>query len=159
MFFSDKVINDLNSCKKDDLKDNEVVSDILELAKSTYGLDYSYLHYIALAGLFPPKRNILKNWSHNEEIFVGFVKKEGKIGIEHFLQGLILYFIRKYKGELDKYAPTFMKKLVDENIISEKLIIGWYDKEITLDKDASTRDKKAEKKFRDLIEKFVEWLR
>ena len=52
-----------------------------------------------------------------------------------------------------------MKKLVDENILSEKMIIGWYDKEITLDKDASTRDKKAEKKFRDLIEKFVEWLR
>ena len=28
----DKVINDLHSCSKDDLKDNEIVSDILELA-------------------------------------------------------------------------------------------------------------------------------
>lgn len=118
-----KLINDIQSCKKDDLKDNEIVSDILELGKSTYGLDYAFLHYVALAGLFPPKRNILKNWTHNEKIFVDFVKKEGKIGIEHFLQGLILYFIRKYKGELDKYAPTFMKKLVDENILSEKFLI------------------------------------
>jgi len=153
------LIGDLQSCKKDDLKDNEIVSDILELGKSTYGLDYAFLHYVALAGLFPPKRNILKNWTHNEEIFLNFVKNEGKIGIEHFLQGLILYFIRKYKGDLDKYAPTFMKKLVDENIISDKFLIGWYEKEITLDKNARTRDKKAEKKFRDLIEKFIEWLK
>lgn len=28
-----------------------------------------------------------------------------------------------------------------------------------MDKNARTRDKKAEKKFRDLIEKFIEWLK
>lgn len=75
------------------------------------------------------------------------------------MQALVLYFIRKYKGELDKYAQTFMKKLVDENILSEKFVIDWFDKAIRLDKDSKIYDKKAEKKFRDLIEKFVEWLK
>jgi len=117
------------------------------------------LHFAALAGLFPPKRNILKNWSANEEIFVGFVKKEGKIGIEHFMQALVLFFIRKYKGELDKYAQTLMKKLVDENVLSEKFVVDWFDKTLRLDKDSKIYDKKAEKKFRDLIETFVEWLK
>lgn len=73
------------------------------------------------------------------------VKNEGKIGKEHFLQSLVLYFVRKYKGELDKYAPTFMKKLVDDNIINEKFLLQWYDKEIRLDKDSLLYDKKAEK--------------
>lgn len=154
-----KLIGDLHKLKKDDLKDNEVIAQILEEGKNTYGLTYDFLHYAALAGLFPPKRNILKYWSANEKIFLGFVKQEGKVGIEHFMQALVLYFIRKYKGELDKYAQTFMKKLVDENILSEKFLIDWFEKVIRLDKDSKIYDKKAEKKFRDLIEKFVEWLK
>lgn len=153
------MIGELRNLKKDDLKDNEMVSAILEEGRLTYGLSYDFLHFAALAGLFPPKRNILKNWSTNEDIFVGFVKKEGKIGIEHFMQALVLFFIRKYKGELDKYAQTLMKKLVDENVLSEKFVISWFDKTIRLDKDSKIYDKKAEKKFRDLIEKFVEWLK
>ena len=153
------MIGDLQKLKKDDLKDNEIVSAILEEGKNKYGLSFDFLHFAALAGLFPPKRNILKYWSSNEEVFLSFVKKEGKIGIEHFMQALVLYFIRKYKGELDKYAQTFMKKLVDDNILSEKFVIDWFDKVIRLDKDSKIYDKKAEKKFRDLVEKFVEWLK
>jgi len=52
-----------------------------------------------------------------------------------------------------------MKKLVDESFVSEKFLIEWYDKVIRLDKDSGLYDKKAEKKFRDLIEKFMEWLK
>ena len=52
-----------------------------------------------------------------------------------------------------------MKKLVDESFVSEKFLIEWYDKTIRLDKDSGLYDKKAEKKFRDLIEKFMEWLK
>ena len=119
--------------------------------------DFSY--YIALCGVFSPKRNILKNWKHNEKLFLDLVKVEGKIGIEHFMQALVLYFIRKYNAELSKFAATFMKKLVDENILSEKFLLNWFDKTIRLDKDSALYDKKAEKKFRDLIESFIEWMR
>jgi hypothetical protein len=52
-----------------------------------------------------------------------------------------------------------MKKLVDANILSEKFIIDWSEKEIRLDKDSQLYDKKAEKQFRDLVEEFVEWLK
>jgi len=60
---------------------------------------------------------------------------------------------------MGKFAETFMKKLVDESVVSEKFLIDWYDKTIRLDKDSGLYDKKAEKKFRDLIEKFMEWLK
>ena len=60
---------------------------------------------------------------------------------------------------MGKYAPTFMKKMVDESILSEKFLLEWFDKTIRLDKDSQLYDKKAEKKFRDLIEKFIEWLK
>jgi hypothetical protein len=71
----------------------------------------------------------------------------------------VLYFIRKYGDEMAKYAPTFMKTLVDENVIREKFLLEWFDKTIRLDKKSGLYDKKAEKKFRDLIEKFIEWLK
>jgi len=52
-----------------------------------------------------------------------------------------------------------MKKLVDESILSEKFLLQWYEKEIRLDQECRIYDKKAEKKFRDLIEDFIEWLK
>ena len=109
--------------------------------------------------MFKPNRNILKNWAANEDLFIKLVQKEGKIGIDHFLQSLILYFVRVYKDELTKYAPSFMKKLVDEDIISDKTLIQWFDKEIRLDKDSMLYDKKAERHFREMIESFIEWLK
>lgn len=60
---------------------------------------------------------------------------------------------------MSKYAQTFMKKMVDEDVLNDKYLLKWYDKETRLDKDSVLYDKKAEKKFRDLIEKFIEWLR
>lgn len=52
-----------------------------------------------------------------------------------------------------------MKKLVDENILSEKFLIDWFDKTLRLDKESGLYDKKSERKFRELIEPFVEWMR
>ena len=121
----------------------------MEAGKKLYKLDDNFDFYIALCGLFPPKRNIIKRWSLNEDTFVELVRSEGQQGIEHFMQALVLYFVRKYNDKLSKYAPTFMKKLVDESIISEKFLLQWNDKTIRLDKDGSLYDKKAEKKFRD----------
>jgi len=58
-----------------------------------------------------------------------------------------------------KYAETFLKKLVEENIMSEKFLIDWNEKNIRLDKDSGLYDKKAEKKFRDLTENFINWIK
>lgn len=75
------------------------------------------------------------------------------------MQALVLYFVRKYNSEMGAYAQTFLKKMVDEDVLNEKNLLQWYDKETRLDKDSVLYDKKAEKKFRDLVEKFIEWLR
>ena len=61
----------------------------MKLNKQNYGVNQIECdYYIALCGLFPPSRNILKHWDTNEEVFYSFVQKEkeeGTIAIEHFL--------------------------------------------------------------------------
>ena len=138
---------------------NEVAFDFLQKSQGRLQLETDFLPFIALCALFPPQRNILKNWSKNEKLFIDLVQLEGKVGIDHIMQALVLFFIRKHNTELSKYAGTFMKKLVDENVMTEKYLIDWFDKTIRLDKDSNLYDKKAEKKFRDLIEQFITWLR
>ncbi len=134
---------------------------MIKEAVLTFRLPQEFTHCCALVGLFHPKRKILKNWEKNEELFINLVKKEGKIGKEHFMQSVVLYFIRFYKDNdsIQKYGPTFMKKMVDQNILSKQFILQWFDKETRLDKDCTLYDKPAEKKFRELIEDFVKWLR
>jgi hypothetical protein len=118
-----KISSVLQKLSADELKDNDVIYDILSDSKPDLGVTHDFLFYIALVGLFPPSRNILKNWSTNQEIFIKLVKDEGLIGRDHFMQSLCLYFIKKYPSEMSKFAPTFMKKLVDENIMSDTFLI------------------------------------
>lgn len=131
----------------------------LQDQKAQHNLPTECLHYVALCGVFSPRRNIVKYWDLNEELFIKLVKIDGKLGLEHFMQSLILYFIRKYRDELSRFGPTLLKKLLDRNTISEKYILQWYDKTVRLDKDSMLYDKKAEKKFRDLLIDFVEWMK
>lgn len=138
---------------------NEELLTYLQEYKAKFNLVDECLHYIALCGIFSPRRNIVKYWDLNEDLFVSLVKNDGKLGLEHFMQSLVLYFIRKYKDELSRFGPTFLKKLLDKNTISEKFIQDWFDKTIRLDKDSMLYDKKAEKKFRDLVTDFVNWMK
>ena len=149
----------MHKLSAEDLTDNAVIISFIEDVKAEHGITNDFSFYVALVGLFPPKRNILKNWASNQEVFVHLVKLEGKIGRDHFMQAVCLYFIKKYKDDMVKFAPTFMKKLVDENILSKQFVIEWYDKTIKLDKDSGLYDKKSERKFRELIEQFIEWLK
>jgi hypothetical protein len=48
---------------------------------------------------------------------------------------------------------------VDEKVLTSRFIVDWNDKNVRLDKDSGLYDKKAEKKFRDLLEAFVNWLK
>jgi hypothetical protein len=143
----------------DELANNDQICMLIDDAKDEHGITADFAFYVALVGLFPPSRNIIKNWEKNQETFVTLVKQEGKIGRDHFMQAVCLYFIKKYNSEMSKFAPTFMKKLVDENILSEKFVIDWFDKNVKLDKESGLYDKKSEKKFRELIEPFVEWMK
>lgn len=153
------MVSRIQALSKEEQADNDNVYDMIEEAQDKYKIPLEFGHFIGLVGLFPPSRNIIKNWDTNEDVFIRLVKEQGKDGKDHFLQALVLYFIRKYNDQCSKFAPTFMKKLVDENILKEKFLIDWFDKNIRLDKDSGLYDKKAEKKFRDLVEKFIDWLR
>lgn len=126
--------------------------------KAKYNLTNEFLHYIALCGVFSPRRNIVKHWDTNEELFLSLVKLDGKLGLDHFMQSLILFFIKKYNDELAKFAPTLLKKLLDNNCAGEKYILDWHDKTIDLDKESMLYSKKSERKFRELTEDFVQWL-
>lgn len=154
-----KIIGSIQKLSSAELTDNNKVFTMISEERERLNVPLEFCHYIALVGLFPPSRNIIKNWKSNENVFLNLVKDEGKIAKDHFLQALVLYFIRKYSSKMGKYAPTFMKLLVDENVINEKFLLDWFDKNVRLDKDSLMYDKKAEKKFRDLIEQFVEWLK
>ena len=61
---------------------------------------------------------------------------------------------------MNKYAETFLHKIVvTEKILSEELLMNWYEKSVKLDKKSPLYDKNFEKKFRSLIEKFIDFLK
>jgi len=149
----------MHKLSKDELANNDQITMLLDDAKDEFGITTDFCFYVALVGLFPPSRNILKNWAKNQETFLSLVKQEGKIGRDHFMQALCIYFIKKYNAEMSKFAPTFIKKLMDENVLTEKFLVDWYDKTIRLDKESGLYDKKSERKFRELIEPLIEWIK
>lgn len=116
------------------------------------------MHYVALCAIFTPNYNICNHWSKHEDIFIDLVGREGNIGMEHFLQALIIYFMRYMDKAFLKYAPTCMYNLWKTDVLSEKFILAFANKEIKLDKDSGLREKKCEKKFLEAIEPFTEFL-
>lgn len=48
-----------------DLDDNDKLTTFIDDAKIDYGITDDFAFYVALVGLFPPSRNILKNWAKN----------------------------------------------------------------------------------------------
>jgi hypothetical protein len=46
-----------------DLSDSAVIISFIEDVKAEHGISNDFAFYVALVGLFPPKRNILKNWA------------------------------------------------------------------------------------------------
>lgn len=52
---------------------NEDIKDFLIAYKNKYKITEEFLHYIALCGVFPPRRNIVKYWDLNEDLFIMLV--------------------------------------------------------------------------------------
>lgn len=51
-----------------------------------------------------------------------------------------------------------MKQIYDREVFNEEFILKWYNRKSKLDKNSALKDKKAEKKFKELIEGFINWL-
>ena len=51
-----------------------------------------------------------------------------------------------------------MKLMYDEEVFSEEFLVKWFNKKKRLDKNCAIYDRSAEKTFRGLIEKFIDWL-
>ena len=73
-----------------------------------YKLSIDFVHYVGLCAIFPPTYNICNHWQKHEDIFVDLVGREGNVGMEHFLQALIVYFMKNMDKSFLKYAPSFM---------------------------------------------------
>jgi hypothetical protein len=109
-----------------------------------------YKYYMLICGLFDEKRSMFKLWSKHESAFLDLVKADGSVGIKRFLQAVILFFVVKNPSMM-KFAPSFMKLLYEQEMLSEELIIGWHSKKIKLDKKCALYDRKCEKAFRKQI--------
>lgn len=148
----------------EDMGDNIKVRELLSEAKNDFRMAHSrhddFDYYICLCALFPPMRNIIKHWNSNQELFLQFVKRQGELGIHHLIQALVLYFCKsKYHNDLLKYAPMFLKKLIDEDYLSYSFLTGWEGKEITLDKFSKLKKRPTEKTFLDAIKPLIEYLK
>jgi hypothetical protein len=80
------------------------------------------------------------------------IRQDGKVGIKHCLQAIILFFIRRYPEQI-KFAPIFMKLvLCDQVFVKDEFVIKWRGRKAKLDKSCVLYDRKAEKAFRAAIE-------
>ena len=76
------------------------------------------------------------------------------------MQSVILYLTSPSRPSYlsSKYNCNFVKLLIDENVLPSKLVLDWYHKKISLDKDSVVRDKTAERGFRKEVKDFVKWM-
>ena len=150
--------------RKGEPKINDIILEELRKMAASLGFSAEFRYWVLLCGLFnikedPSGRNILKCWKDHEKAFLALVTQDGKIGIKHLLQAIIMYFTSRYAAEMSKFASTFMKMLVcDQEVFAEEFIIKWFNRKAKLDKACVLYDRKAEKAFRGLIEAFVNWL-
>ena len=128
----------------------EEVLETLRNQQVSMNFTNDYKYYILLYGLFNNERNIIKNWTKYEDYFMELLKVDGKIGIKHLMQAIVLYFIRRYPQQ-GVYSGTFCKLLFDQEVFNEKFFIQWFNKKIKLDKKSIMYDRKAEKQFKDHI--------
>jgi len=116
-----------------------------------------YKFFILFNGIFNSKRNIVKNWSKYEMVFLKLVKEAGDNGIKRLWQTIVIFFMVSNKDQ-QKFLPTFAKLLYDQSVFSDEFMIGWHGSKVKLDKHCILYDRKAEKACRPLLDEFIEWL-
>jgi hypothetical protein len=110
-----------------------------------------------MCGLFQGKRNCVKVWKQYEPCFLTLVKADGDLGIKRLIQTICLYFV-KFAPEKKNLIDGFMMGLYNQSVFSDQFIIGWHNNDIKSDKKCQLYDRKSEKVFRPLLDKFVVWL-
>ena len=93
-------------------KSNEDIMNFLKNSQISMQFPNEFKYFILMCGLFDEERNIVKYWKKHEQCFVSLVQQDGELGIKHFFQSVILFFIRKYPSTT-AYCDTFMKLLYD----------------------------------------------
>jgi hypothetical protein len=129
----------------------------LRLVATSGGFTGEFRYWVLMCALFngDGTRNMVKFWKDHEKAFLTLVQQDGKIGIKHLLQSIILFFVRRHPEQL-KFVPTLMKLIVcDQEVFSEEFVIKWFNRKSKLDKGCALYDRKAEKTFRGSIEAFV----
>lgn len=86
------------------------------------------------------------------------MKFDGHKGLDHFMSSLVWYF-QKFNKDHIKFAETFLKKLLDENVISDTYLLGWCDRSVDIDKDSELYSKRKQRIFIEHIEPFITWLK
>lgn len=72
-----------------DSKKNIGLIESLDAYSEKFGMNIAFMHYAALCGIFPPSYNIVKHWKEHQDVFLDLVKREGNVGIDHFMQALM----------------------------------------------------------------------
>lgn len=72
----------------------ESILDELKLITASQGFSSEFRYWILLCACFNTSKehNIVKTWKTYEKAFINLVQQDGKIGIKHLLQSIILYF-------------------------------------------------------------------
>ena len=139
---------------------NEVIMEELRKTGASLGFSAEFRYWVLMCGLFngDGTRNIVKFWKDHEKNFLTLVQQDGKIGIKHLLQAIVLFFTKRHPEQV-KFTSTLMKLLVcDQEVFSEEFIVKWFNRKSKLDKTCALYDRKSEKIFRASIESFVKWL-
>ncbi len=126
----EEAISKLHAVAKDKPK-AEVLLDELKLISTSLGFASEYRYWVLICACFNASKehNIVKTWKDYEKAFLSLVKQDGKVGIKHLLQAIVLFFIKRH-AEQSKFAGTFMKLLVcDQQVFSEEFIVKWFNKE------------------------------
>jgi hypothetical protein len=116
-----------------------------------------YKFYIAICGVFGPHRSIVKRWENFEEVFTNLIEQDEELGLQHFFQAVIQFFINRHP-EKQNLAATFCKKLYDRGIIEDTFFTSWHGKQMKLDRDCKLYDRPAESAMRRLLDEFVQWM-
>ena len=71
----------------------------LRLVATSGGFSPEFRYWVLICGLFngDGSRNIVKSWKDHEKAFLTLVQQDGKIGIKHLLQSIILFFVRRHE--------------------------------------------------------------
>jgi hypothetical protein len=119
--YIEEAIAKLHAVAKEKPKADVLLAE-LKLISTSLGFTNEFRYWVLICACFSAAKehNIVKTWKDFEKAFLALVQQDGKIGIKHLLQSIILFFTKRHPEQI-KFAGTFMKLLVcDQQVFSEE---------------------------------------